>query len=207
MNSTTATSLPGDGALLEAHRVEAREDRRIGFWFYVVGDAVIFALLFATYAAMVDRTAGGPAGRELFDLRRAFAESMLLLASSFTFAIAGLQATAGRPRGVVACLGATFVLGVAFLVLEVGEFAGMIGRGAGPDRSGFLSAFFALVGTHGLHVTAGLVWVLVMGGQVLRGGMNAAVSSRIERLGIFWHFLDIIWIAIFTFVYLAGMLR
>lgn len=204
--ASTAQAMTDD-ALLAAAAAESREDRRIGFWFYVTSDALIFALLFATYAALAGRTAGGPAGRDLFDLGRAFAESMLLLASSFTFAMAGVQVAARRRGAVLAWLGATFALGAAFLVLEAGEFAGMIARGAGPDRSAFLSAFFALVGTHGLHVLAGLVWMAVMIGQLLHYGLADDVTSRLERLGVFWHFLDIIWIALFTFVYLAGVLR
>ena len=207
MTAAPAQPAVSDRELLEAAAAESYEDRRIGFWFYMTSDAVIFALLFATYAAMAGRTAGGPAGRDLFDLGRAFAESMLLLASSFTFAMAGLRVAARRRGTALAWMAATFALGAAFLVLEAGEFASMIDRGAGPDRSAFLSAFFALVGTHGLHVLAGLAWMAAMIAQVARRGLAADVASRFERLAVFWHFLDVIWIAIFTFVYLAGVLR
>lgn len=205
MHALVAEAEPDD-PLIAAAAAEAREDRRIGFWFYVMSDAVIFALLFVTYAVMVSRTAGGPAGRDLFDLSRAFAETVLLLASSFAFGMASVAARTDRGRGVVGWLVVTFVLGLAFLVMELSEFRGMVRLGAGPERSGFLSAFFALVGTHGLHVSAGLVWLVVMVGQLSLRGLTLSAQSRLERLGLFWHFLDIVWIGIFTFVYLAGVL-
>jgi cytochrome o ubiquinol oxidase subunit 3 len=185
---------------------QAVEERRTGFWLYLLSDAVIFSLLFATYGVMAERTAGGPSTAGLFDLTHVFAETMLLLASSFTFGLASLTADDGKTVPAIAWLVFTFALGLGFVAMELSEFSGMIADGAGPSRSGFLSAFFTLVGTHGLHVTAGLVWIAVMTGQIAWKGLTGPVLSRLQRLGLFWHFLDIVWIGVFTFVYLAGSL-
>lgn len=195
-------------AVLSAHEREEREtqeQRAFGFWLYLMSDAVIFALLFATYAIMIPGTAGGPTGRELFDLGNAAVETALLLVSSMTFGFASLSARAGRSDGVLLWLGITFLLGLGFVVLEVREFAGLIAQGAGPDRSGFLSAFFTLVGTHGVHVSMGLLWILVMAVQVKAKGLTVPVVARLLRLGLFWHFLDIAWVGIFSIVYLPGL--
>jgi cytochrome o ubiquinol oxidase subunit 3 len=169
-------------------------------------DAVIFALLFATYVVMVNNTAGGPSGRDLFDLSRTFAETMLLLLSSLTFGLAALALAAGSRAGVLRWLAVTFALGLGFVALEFSEFRSMIAAGAGPDRSGFLSAFYTLVGTHGLHVSLGLLCIAVMAGQVAVKGLTGAVASRLLRLALFWHFLDIVWIGIFSVIYLPGVL-
>jgi cytochrome o ubiquinol oxidase subunit 3 len=182
------------------------EERAFGFWLYMMSDAIIFGLLFATYAVMLRGTAGGPTGAELFSLPRAFVETMLLLFSSAAFGLATVAARRGDIRGAVVRLMAAWALGAAFLVLEISEFAGMIAVGAGPDRSGFLSAFFVLVGTHGLHVALGLLSLLVIAGQVLTKGLTAPVLSRFLRVGLFWHFLDVIWVGIFSVVYLPGVL-
>lgn len=182
------------------------EERAFGFWIYLMSDAIIFALLFATYVVMLGNTAGGPTGRELFSLERAGAETALLLLSSTTFGFASVAlAASDRPR-VLQWLAVTAALGLGFLFLELDEFSGMIAQEAGPDRSGFLSAFFALVGTHGLHVSVGILWILVMMTQVLVKGLTRPVASRLVRLGLFWHFLDIIWVAIFSIVYLPGVI-
>jgi cytochrome o ubiquinol oxidase subunit III len=184
---------------------EKHEERAFGFWLYLMSDAIIFALLFATYLVMLGNTAGGPAGKELFSLERAAGETALLLLSSATFGFAAVAlASADKSRALLWLL-ATAALGAGFLLLEFGEFRGMIAQGAGPDRSGFLSAFFTLVGTHGLHVSIGIFWILVMIGQVLVKGLTTPVVSRLARLGVFWHFLDIIWVAIFSVVYLPGL--
>ena len=180
--------------------------RAFGFWLYLMSDAIIFALLFATYAVMVGNTADGPAGKTLFSLSNAFAETMLLLLSSITFGFSALALRARNRPHVLAWLAVTFVLGLGFVSLEIREFTGLIRAGAGPDRSGFLSAFFTLVGTHGLHVSSGLVWILVLAVQVRVKGLSAPVVSRLTRLGLFWHFLDIVWIGIFSVVYLPGVL-
>lgn len=190
----------------ESEAAETHEQRAFGFWLYLMGDAVIFALLFATYVIMVNNTAGGPAGKALFSLPNAAIETALLLVSSTTFGFASLCSKTGNRGGVLAWLLLTFVLGAGFVFLEIREFAGMIAQGAGPDRSGFLSAFFTLVGTHGLHVSMGLVWILIMCAQVMLKGLTVPVTSRLFRLGLFWHFLDIAWVGIFSIVYLPGLL-
>ena len=187
--------------------VSARdEEKALGFWLYLMTDAILFALLFATYVVMTVGTAGGPTGHDLFSLPRTFAETMLLLVSSTTFGFATLAAGRGEGGAAIRWLLLTALLGIGFVALELSEFAGMIAAGAGPDRSGFLSAFFALVGTHGLHVSAGILCILVMVGQMLAKGLTAPVLSRLIRLGLFWHFLDIVWVGIFSVVYLPGVL-
>lgn len=198
MTAATMTISPRDAAKYE--------EKEFGFWLYLMSDAVIFACLFATYLVMVGNTAGGPAGKELFSLERAAGETALLLFSSATFGFAAVALSASERSRVLLWLGVTFLLGAGFVFLEYGEFAGMIAQNAGPDRSGFLSAFFTLVGTHGLHVSIGLLWILVMIGQVVLKGLTAPVASRLMRLGLFWHFLDIIWVVIFSVVYLPGLL-
>jgi cytochrome o ubiquinol oxidase subunit 3 len=184
---------------------ERYEEKDFGFWLYLMSDAVIFACLFATYLVMVGNTAGGPTPKDVFSLDRAAAETALLLLSSTTFGVAAVALSAGERSKVLLWLAITFLLGASFIFLEFGEFRGLIAEGAGPERSGFLSAFFTLVGTHGLHVSVGLVWILVMIGQVFFKGLTAPVASRLMRLGLFWHFLDIIWVVIFSVVYLPGL--
>jgi cytochrome o ubiquinol oxidase subunit 3 len=181
------------------------EEKAFGFWLYLMSDAIIFALLFATYAVMLGNTAGGPTGKELFSLERAASETALLLLSSATFGVAAVALARADKSRALLWLVVTVVLGAGFLFLEFSEFQGMIAQGAGPDRSGFLSAFFTLVGSHGLHVSIGILWILVMIGQVLVKGLTRPVVSRLARLGLFWHFLDIVWVAIFSVVYLPGL--
>ena len=184
---------------------QAEEDRALGFWLYLMSDAILFALLFATYVVMVGRYADGPCGQTLFDLRNAFAETLLLLTSTLTFGLASVSAHR-KQRSTVFWLAITFLLGSAFLVLELRELYGLIERDAGPGRSGFLSAFFTLIGTHGLHVAFGLFWIMVMIVQILFLGLTSDVLGRLQRLGLFWHFLDIVWIGIFSTVYLPGVI-
>ena len=183
------------------------EQRAFGFWLYLMSDAIIFSLLFATYAVMARNNAGGPTGNTLFSLPNAFAETMLLLFSSITFGLATLAMKSGEKQRMLSWLLVTFLLGLGFVGLEIREFHGMVRAGAGPDRSGFLSAFFTLVGTHGLHVTFGLVWLVTLMAQVGKHGLIAANQRRLMCLSLFWHFLDVIWIGVFTCVYLLGMLR
>jgi cytochrome o ubiquinol oxidase subunit III len=190
----------------DAEALGRPEERAFGFWLYLMSDAMIFALLFATYVVMMSGTAGGPSGKELFSLPRAFAETMLLLVSSTTFGFANVAASAKQRNAVLGWLLVTLVFGLGFIALELQEFTGMIAAGNGPERSGFLSAFFTLVGTHGLHVSFGMVCILVMVGQAAIKGLTAPVASRLFRLGLFWHFLDIVWIGIFSVVYLPGVL-
>ena len=204
MSGWVAASIADAPAL--ASRDAAQRERELGFWLYLMSDAVIFALLFATYAIMQPNAAGGPDAKSLFSLSRTLIETLLLLASSYTFGLAGWCAGRADRRAVLAWLGVTAALGLAFLVIEMQEFASLAGRGAGPGRSGFLSAFFTLVGTHGAHVAVGLVWILVVSAQIAVRGLTAAVQSRLSRLGMFWHFLDLVWIGIFSVVYLAGVL-
>lgn len=183
---------------------EVTERKNLGFWIYLMTDVVLFASLFATYAVLRTATAGGPAGKELFDMPFVLAETLILLFSSFTVGLAVLFAQRGFRKAALTGLLITFGLGVAFLVMEVSEFTKLTSEGAGWDRSAFLSAFFTLVATHGLHITVGLIWMLVMMFRyVQRKGAKPDVA-RLGLLGLFWHFLDIIWIFIFTFVYLLG---
>lgn len=177
-----------------------------GFWVYIMSDCILFAILFATYAVLSHNYASGPTGQTLFNLPKVFAETLLLLTSSITYGLAMLAMNRSNPRQVVGWLGVTFFLGVSFVGMELSEFHRMILAGAGPDRSGSLSAFFTLVGTHGLHVSFGLLGMLVMMAQVLRKGLTMPVQSRLIRLSLFWHFLDIVWIGVFSVVYLVGVM-
>jgi cytochrome o ubiquinol oxidase subunit III len=176
-----------------------------GFWIFLLSDIVMFATLFAAYAVLTRATDGGPSGVQLFSQVSVAIETVCLLASSYT---CGLMSLAVKSRRHVATyFGAlvTFALGLAFLVLELREFADMIARGAGPQRSAFLSAFFTLVGCHGLHVTAGLVWLVVMMVQVALRGFHPTVQRRLACFSLFWHALDIVWVWLFTVVYLMGV--
>ncbi len=176
-----------------------------GFWIFLLSDIVMFAALFAAYAVLVRATAGGPGGAQLFNQASVALETACLLVSSYTCGLMSLAV--GSRRRAATYLGAlaTFVLGAAFLGLEIREFADMIARGATPQRSAFLSAFFTLVGCHGLHVTAGLIWLAVMMAQVAVKGFRATVQRRLQCFSLFWHALDIIWVGLFTVVYLMGV--
>ncbi len=179
-----------------------------GFWIFLMSDAVLFALLFAIYGTSLDATAGAPGPAQEFKIGSAFTETMLLLASSFTFGMASIALKQdARSRRLVLWLGATFLLGLGFLGMEAHDFVTMAADGATPDRSDFLSAFFVLVGMHGLHVTIGMIWTAVMLVQVAVFGRDLRVKVNLIRLSLFWHFLDIIWIAIFSVVYLQGLIR
>jgi cytochrome o ubiquinol oxidase subunit III len=175
-----------------------------GFWIFLLSDIVMFAAFFAAYAVLAANTAGGPKAAELFDLRNAAAETACLLVSSFTCGLAAIAARARKATWFYAAMSTTFALGAAFLGLEAREFAGLVERGAGPTRSAFLSAFFTLVGCHGLHVTAGLLWLLTMMAQVFAKGFRDDVLRRMLCFSLFWHALDIVWVAVFTVVYLMG---
>jgi cytochrome o ubiquinol oxidase subunit 3 len=175
-----------------------------GFWIFLLSDIVMFSAFFATYAVLVDETAGGPSGRDLFNLNNVAVETACLLASSFTCGLASIGARMRRDVWFHGAMAGTFVLGLAFIFIEANEFAGMVARGAGPTRSAFLSAFFTLVGCHGLHVTAGLLWLLTMMAQVFAKGYRADILRRVLCFSLFWHTLDIIWVALFSVVYLMG---
>ncbi|WP_420332690.1 cytochrome o ubiquinol oxidase subunit III [Roseibium sp.] len=192
--------------LLEHEEKKSLESREFGFWVYLMTDAVIFALLFASYVVLSQNSAAGPTSRDLFDLGHTAGETALLLLSSLTFGLATIAMTSDQAGRVVQWLFVTLILGLGFLAMEMLEFHGMIAQGAGPGTSGFLSAFFTLVGTHGLHVAFGAIGICVMIGQVLVKGLTLPVRSRLVRLGLFWHFLDIVWIGIFSVVYLPGVM-
>jgi cytochrome o ubiquinol oxidase subunit III len=175
-----------------------------GFWLFLLSDVILFAALFASYAVLSGASAGGPTGPELFDKRHVFLETMCLLASSVSCGFGTVAVSRADSRGLYLWMAATFVLGAMFLSMEVSEFSHMLAAGAGPSRSAFLSAFFALVGTHGLHVTGGLAWLLVMLLQVATLGFQPMVTRRFICFSLFWHALDIVWIGVFTIVYLGA---
>jgi cytochrome o ubiquinol oxidase subunit 3 len=179
----------------------------LGFWIYLMTDALIFATLFATYGVLATAYAGGPTQRDLFDLPLIALNTGFLLVSSITYGMAMMAMQAGRKAGVQLWLVVTALFGMAFIAVELYEFSHMIAHGAGPQRSAFLSAFFTLVGTHGLHVTAGILWIGVMLVQVGRRGLIADNQRRLMCLGMFWHLLDVVWIGVFTFVYLLGAIQ
>ncbi|MGH7075650.1 MAG: cytochrome (ubi)quinol oxidase subunit III [Stellaceae bacterium] len=177
-----------------------------GFWVFLMSDAILFGMVFATYVTSVHATAGGPGPRDLYDIKSVFIETLLLLASSFTFGMASLAMKYKHSTlRLIGWLIVTLVLGLGFLGFEVRDFLTMIAKGGAPERSGFLSAFFDLVPLHGLHVTCGGIWLICLIGQIARYGLDTKTKLGIMRLALFWHFLDIVWIAIFTVVYLAGL--
>jgi cytochrome o ubiquinol oxidase subunit 3 len=192
----------------EAIDREEAETGIFGFWVFLMSDAILFALLFAVYGTQLAATAGAPGPAAEFKIDSAFWETMVLLLSSFTYGMSSFAMKyGGQLRWVVGMLLVTLVLGLTFLGMEANDFVAMIHDGATPDRSGFLSAFFALVPTHGLHVMAGCCWILVMLVQIAAFGLDDRVKINLLRLGLFWHFLDVIWIAIFSVVYLQGVMR
>ena len=178
-----------------------------GFWIFLLSDIIMFSAFFAAYVVLVGNTAGGPSGRDLFNLRNVELETACLLLSSFTCGLASIGARTQSGLWFYGAMAATFVLGAAFFGIEIHEFAGMVARGAGPTRSAFLSAFFTLVGCHGVHVTAGLLWLLTMMAQVFAKGYRADILRRVLCFNLFWHTLDIIWVALFTVVYLMGVVQ
>ncbi|WHU04861.1 MULTISPECIES: cytochrome o ubiquinol oxidase subunit III [unclassified Sphingomonas] len=179
----------------------------LGFWIYLMSDCLIFAILFACYAVLGGNFAGGPGPKDLFDLPLVALNTAMLLFSSITYGFAMLGMAKGNKTQVLVWLAITLVFGGCFLGIELYEFSELIHEGAGPWRSAFLSSFFTLVGTHGLHVTFGSIWLITLMVQVSRFGLTAANQRRLACLSLFWHFLDVIWIGVFTFVYLMGMLR
>ena len=177
-----------------------------GFWVYLMTDCVLFATLFATYAVLQHNTFGGPASQDIFSLPFVLAETLILLTSSFTAGLGLLAAHAGHKRQVLAWFGLTFLLGAAFLGLEISEFRHLVADGNSWQRSAFLSSFFTLVGTHGLHIATGLLWMLTLLPRIARRGLTSVTTKQLTLLSLFWHFLDIIWIFIFTVVYMMGVL-
>jgi len=188
------------------HEHHPQNGTLLGFWIYLMSDCLIFACLFAAYAVLGRNYAGGPSGAELFDLPLVAMNTALLLLSSITYGFAMLASQRKQLRSTLVWLGITGLLGLGFLSLELYEFNHLLHQGAGPQRSAFLTAFFALVGTHGLHVAFGTVWLVTLMFQLGRHGLIPANTRRLMCLSMFWHFLDVIWIGVFTFVYLMGVL-
>ena len=188
----------------EEHHVE--NGTLLGFWLYLMSDCLVFAVLFAVYAVLGRSYAAGPSGADLFDLPLVAINTSMLLFSSITYGFAMLEMQRNRVRPMLGWLLVTGLFGAAFLGLELYEFAHLLHEGAGPQRSAFLSAFFTLVGTHGLHVTFGIIWLVTLMVQVMRGGLIPENRRRLMCLSMFWHFLDVVWIGVFTFVYLMGSL-
>ncbi|MEY4921637.1 MAG: cytochrome o ubiquinol oxidase subunit III [Yersinia sp. (in: enterobacteria)] len=201
---STETLTNHNVAHVEHGHHDAGATKVFGFWIYLMSDCILFATLFATYAVLVNGTAGGPSGRDIFDLNFVLVETFLLLFSSITYGIAMLGMNNGHKSQVNTWLGLTFLFGLGFVAMELYEFHHLIAEGYGPDRSAFLSSFFALVATHGIHVTAGLVWIIIMMIQVAKRGLNETNRTRLMCLSLFWHFLDVVWICVFTVVYLLG---
>lgn len=186
--------------------VEREDEVMFGFWVFLMSDAIIFGLIFATYATMVGATAGGPGPKQLFGIGSVATQTGALLFSSFTYGLASLALKYGSGRrAVIAWLTVTLLFAFVFLGFEVHDFLAMFARGGSPDRSGFTSAFFGLVPLHGLHVTLGCIWIVVLIVQMLRKDIDEDVRLGVQRLALFWHFLDIVWIAIFSLVYLGGL--
>ncbi len=190
----------------EPHHPEG-SSTMLGFWIYLMSDCLIFAMLFAAFGVLGGAYAAGPAPKDLFDLELVALNTAMLLFSSITYGFAMLAMVKGRVGQTQGWLAVTGLFGLCFLGIELYEFAHLIHDGATPQRSAFLSAFFTLVGTHGLHVTFGIIWLVTLMVQVAQRGLTAANQRRLMCLSMFWHFLDVIWIGVFTFVYLLGMLR
>lgn len=191
---------------VEEHGTVHDSGTLLGFWIYLMSDALLFAAIFATFGVLSTSFAGGPGPRELFDLGLVAVNTGILLLSALTCGFAMISMQAGRLGPTRLWLAVTALLGAAFVAIELHEFAAMIAEGATPQRSGYLSAFFTLVGTHGLHVTFGVIWIAVMLVQLGQRGLHRDNRRRLLCLSMFWHFLDVIWIGVFTFVYLLGML-
>ena len=179
----------------------------LGFWIYLMSDALIFATLFATYGVVSTSYAGGPGPRDIFELPLVALNTALLLIASITFGMATIDMEAGRVRATQIWLAITALFGAAFIGVELYEFASLVHEGATMQRSAFLSGFFTLVGTHGLHVVSGIIWIIVMMVQIGQRGLIPENRRRLTCLGMFWHLLDVVWIGVFTFVYLLGVLR
>ncbi len=203
---TLHTQAAHGAAAHQEHHHDAGGNAIFGFWIYLMNDCILFASLFATYAVLSGNIADGPSGKEIFELPYVLIETFCLLISSVTYGFAMLAYYKGNRSRVLTWLGITFLFGLAFVGMEINEFAHLIAEGFGPDRSAFLSSFFTLVATHGLHVTCGLIWMVVLMLQVMKKGLTAKNGTRLMCLSLFWHFLDIIWICVFTVVYLMGVL-
>ena len=211
MSDAAATVAPlnqqPDQSVLMIEHAEARHRTIFGFWVYLMTDCVLFACLFAVFAVLRNNTFGGPSGAQLFNLPYVLIETLALLTSSFSCGLALLSAQRRHKKQTLFWFGVTFALGVLFLVLELSEFHHFAVIGDSWRRSGFLSSYFTLVGTHGLHITIGLTWMAVMSAVIFKRGLSDNILKRVRMLSLFWHFLDVVWIFIFTIVYLFGVLH
>ncbi|MCX7302901.1 MAG: cytochrome o ubiquinol oxidase subunit III [Hyphomicrobiales bacterium] len=210
MSEVSAAAQPDDKRVFYLENEHPHADggsTALGFWIYLMSDCLIFAMLFAAYGVLGGNYAAGPSPKDLFDLPLVAVNTSMLLLSSLTNGFAMLATARGRVAATQLWLGVTILFGLAFVGIELREFAHMIGEGATPQRSAFLSSFFTLVGTHGLHVTFGMIWMATLMVQIAQRGLIEANRRRMMCMSMFWHFLDIIWIGVFTFVYLMGMLR
>lgn len=190
--------------LTEDHHPESSTN--LGFWLYLMSDCLIFAMLFATYAVLGRNYAAGPSPADLFDLKLVAINTAMLLFSSITYGFAMLAMEKNNKSATLTWLAITGLFGAVFIYLELYEFVHLIHEGAGPARSAFLSSFFTLVGTHGLHVTFGIIWLVTLMVQVKKHGLNEANQRRLMCLSMFWHFLDVVWIGVFSYVYLLGVI-
>ena len=207
MTSETTTSSADAPVFHQTEEHHPENGTLLGFWLYLMSDCLIFAVLFATYAVLGRSFAAGPTGADLFDLPTVALNTSMLLLSSITYGFAMLEMAQGRASRMQVWLAITGLFGIAFVTLELREFAHMFHEGATPQRSAFLSSFYALVGTHGLHVSFGIIWLVTLMVQVAQRGLIEANTRRLLCLSMFWHFLDIVWIGVFTFVYLMGVLK
>lgn len=210
--TTTLTAAPapsGTPIFYDAHEHDHPEggSTSLGFWIYLMSDCLIFAVLFATYGVLGGNYAAGPSPKDLFELPLVAVNTTMLLLSSITYGFAMLAMEKDKVGATQGWLAITAIFGLCFVGIELHEFAGLIAQGATPQRSAFLSSFFTLVGTHGLHVSVGLIWLVTLMVQVANKGLITANKRRLMCLSMFWHFLDVIWIGVFTFVYLLGVLR
>jgi cytochrome o ubiquinol oxidase subunit 3 len=207
MSSSHAASDLDPASFHLAEEPHPENGTMLGFWIYLMSDCLVFAVLFAMYGVLGGNYAAGPGPKELFELPVVAVNTTMLLLSSITYGFAMLDMARQRKTATLLWLLVTGCFGAAFVGLELNEFAHLIHEGAGPQRSAFLSAFFTLVGTHGLHVSFGIVWLITLMVQLGRHGFTEANTRRLSCLSLFWHFLDVVWIGVFTFVYLMGVLR
>ncbi|MFC4303565.1 cytochrome o ubiquinol oxidase subunit III [Cohnella boryungensis] len=203
-HSTSAPAHDGGHAHEGHHDLEGM--RMMGFWIFLITDCILFGTLFATYVVLSGNTAGGPTGAELFEMPGIIAETFILLTSSFTSGLAVLAMNKGDRKGLILWLAVTVALGASFIALEVSEFVTLVHEGATISTSASWSAFFTLVGTHGLHVSIGLVWMLAIMIQLGRHGINSVTRRKVNIISLYWHFLDVVWIFVFTIVYLMGVM-
>lgn len=192
-------------AMIKAEHRHHKEIDLFGFWIYLMSDLVIFSVLFATFVVLQNNYAGAAGPKELFEMPFLFVETMLLLLSSVTYGFSVIAMNDKKKNQAIIGLVVTALLGLGFVGMEIYEFAHMIAEGHSPDKSGFLSAFFTLVATHGAHVSFGLLWMFVLIFQIVKQGLTDGVCSRLMRLSLFWHFLDVVWVGVFTVVYLMGL--